>query len=264
LSNFHLNDLAIHLEQQFDSVQAPPDLSSLNEIRHIIARLFNFVVKENKTFFTIEESRLEAGESSEPNWFLRVHLPIVSNENGHPMLMLSALDSNLAPKLIFKKKMTIKEAMDEFERNYLNEANQEAKPIPSLVTSSTETSQLFRFILRLNSTKIGREIKEHGPISLWPFGENSPWLATFLSPCYSDRPRAISDIWSELLRKKEPKYLGGQKPTEKVPDQEYVCATCQRVTKMAKRCGRCKLLHYCDASCQKKDWVIHKQVCSKV
>ena len=29
--------------------------------------------------------------------------------------------------------------------------------------------------------------KKHEPISFWSYRENSPWLATFLSTCYSDR-----------------------------------------------------------------------------
>ena len=264
-SNFRLNDLAIHLEQQFDPIQISTDLSSLNEIRRMIVGLFDFVVKENRTFLMIEDSKARLGddESCEPDWYFRVHLPIVSNENGHPVLMLSAFDSSLAPKLILKKKSTIEEVVAEFKQIYLDEANQEAKPIPCFLTSGSETSQLLRFILRLNSTKISRDVKERGPISFWPYGENSPWLATFLSPCYSDRPRSISDIWIELFGKQEPKCLREEKPTEEIPLQKFICASCQRVTTKAKRCGRCKLVHYCDVACQKKDWVIHKRVCSQ-
>ena len=47
LRNFNLDDLAIHLEQQFDSIQMPSDLSSLNEIRHITTLLFDYVIKED-------------------------------------------------------------------------------------------------------------------------------------------------------------------------------------------------------------------------
>ncbi|KAJ7159513.1 hypothetical protein C8R46DRAFT_1108454 [Mycena filopes] len=30
------------------------------------------------------------------------------------------------------------------------------------------------------------------------------------------------------------------------------------------RCGRCKLVRYCGAACQKEDWARHKTVCSKI
>jgi hypothetical protein len=196
--------LAIHLEQPFDSIQMPPDLSSLNEIRHIITLLFDYVVKERKTFFMFENSKthLEDGESNELDWYFRAHLPIFFIENGHPMLMLLAFDSNLTPKLIFKKNSTAEEVMDEFTRIYSDETNQEWKSIPCFETSSKQSGELLRYILRLNATMVGRELRENGPISLWPFGGNSPWLATFLSPCYWDRPRSISDIWRVVVQEK--------------------------------------------------------------
>ncbi|KAF8206797.1 hypothetical protein K438DRAFT_1816438 [Mycena galopus ATCC 62051] len=30
------------------------------------------------------------------------------------------------------------------------------------------------------------------------------------------------------------------------------------------RCGQCKLVRYCSAACQKKDWVRHKKICRKI
>ena len=91
--------------------------------------------------------------------------------------------------------------MDEFNRIYSDETNQEGKSIPCFETSSKESDELRRYILWLNASMVGRELKENGPVILWPFGENSPWLATFLSPCYSDRPRSISDIWRVVQEK---------------------------------------------------------------
>jgi hypothetical protein len=43
-----------------------------------------------------------------------------------------------------------------------------------------------------------------------------------------------------------------------------VCGCCEKVEAGAMRllkCAACKLVHYCDAACQKQDWVRHRPVC---
>jgi hypothetical protein len=39
------------------------------------------------------------------------------------------------------------------------------------------------------------------------------------------------------------------------------CGWCEEVVDGSKRCGRCKIMHYCNAECQKKAWKQHKKVC---
>ncbi|CAI9738471.1 Hypothetical predicted protein [Octopus vulgaris] len=39
------------------------------------------------------------------------------------------------------------------------------------------------------------------------------------------------------------------------------CSSCFKSASSLKHCSRCKLLRYCNSSCQKADWSIHKQEC---
>jgi len=41
-----------------------------------------------------------------------------------------------------------------------------------------------------------------------------------------------------------------------------VCAACGKHTSSLKNCARCRLVKYCDASCQKEHWRIHKSSCA--
>ncbi|XP_059350471.1 uncharacterized protein LOC132087705 [Daphnia carinata] len=264
IGDFLLRDLDIHLEQQFDNIPTSSS-NALHQIRLMISCLFRLVVKDNHTFFMIAELNAPSSDddSSEPDWYLRIHLPIVSNKTGSPMLMLSAFDSSLAPKLVHRGKMSIHDINADFQRIYTDDANKETRSIPCFVTSTREESRLLRYILRLNSTKIGKDIQEYEAIPFWPFGENSPWLATFLSPCYADQPRPVSDIWSQLLLKNEGKRGEKHKQLEDITEHQYICASCHQSTKKAKRCGRCKAVHYCDAVCQRKNWTKHKRICTQ-
>ncbi len=44
--------------------------------------------------------------------------------------------------------------------------------------------------------------------------------------------------------------------------EDYICSVCSRGG--AKRCSRCKSQYYCGRQCQKKDYKIHKEVCSLI
>ena len=40
------------------------------------------------------------------------------------------------------------------------------------------------------------------------------------------------------------------------------CQSCSRVLVKLLRCSRCRKAYYCNTTCQTKDWVSHKVVCS--
>ena len=40
------------------------------------------------------------------------------------------------------------------------------------------------------------------------------------------------------------------------------CIVCGKKDKIMKRCGRCQLIFYCSAECQRFDWVTHKANCN--
>ena len=41
------------------------------------------------------------------------------------------------------------------------------------------------------------------------------------------------------------------------------CRYCGKKGNGFKRCGRCKIIHYCSVSCQIQDWKVHKKICTK-
>lgn len=64
-----------------------------------------------------------------------------------------------------------------------------------------------------------------------------------------------------------------QQPEDKLPEQNLqgkteqvsstiICNACKIVNPKASLCGRCKSAHYCNSDCQKKDWKLHKLICS--
>ena len=47
---------------------------------------------------------------------------------------------------------------------------------------------------------------------------------------------------------------------QKVPD-EGTCARCYRRAEAPKKCTHCKVAYYCNQTCQREDWGIHKKLC---
>jgi hypothetical protein len=57
-------------------------------------------------------------------------------------------------------------------------------------------------------------------------------------------------------------YVKGSDPVNPICGSCYVCKKAPE-SKLLK-CNRCKLMRYCGAECQKKDWGRHKAVCKLV
>ncbi|GMT33043.1 hypothetical protein PFISCL1PPCAC_24340 [Pristionchus fissidentatus] len=59
-----------------------------------------------------------------------------------------------------------------------------------------------------------------------------------------------------------------EEPYAAVVHDEFLSSVCSYCfdksfeEKALSRCAKCKIVHYCSADCQKKDWRIHKTECS--
>lgn len=65
----------------------------------------------------------------------------------------------------------------------------------------------------------------------------------------------------EQIRDRTTYDVGPEAITYKINRGACSCDTCRRLSVGMVRCGRCKLVYYCDKACQKKDWKRHKQWC---
>jgi hypothetical protein len=110
-----------------------------------------------------------------PDWLFLVHRPVSTTPTGRPFLLLSAFDFRLAEKLVAGGKWSQKKTAESLKRVFPGGA--EAFNIP---IQTTEDSQLFRFVLRLNRSNITPS--KNGMKNNLTLGEDSPWMATFVSP----------------------------------------------------------------------------------
>jgi hypothetical protein len=236
--------LGIHLGTQFKLSDIKnmtlSKKSALNEVRGTIKSLFlSAAVHGRNEYFGIR--RKDSTQS--PDWYIRAHLPLRISPVGSPLLILSAVDHRLAENLIAKGKLNEDDAFNDYVRIYAQPSNGSTQ---MFLTFTSEEEQLLRYILRLNSTQI---VPSNWQRKNLPQGENSPWLATFISPLYDDNPlHQASD--SDAL----------QTPKEKKNDQ-YNCASCRKISENLKRCSRCRTVVYCSVECQHGHWALHKTVC---
>ena len=121
----------------------------------------------------------------------------------------------------------------------------------TIFLSSEEGAQMWRYLLRLNSTKMVPSVWQKENI---PLGENTSLLATFISPLY-DEFQLRSGITTAMNTN------SSSSTTESVK-KNAVCASCQKIPTNPKRCGRCKTIFYCSPECQRAHWTQHKIVCS--
>lgn len=236
-----------HLNTQFNitMLMKPSDTlaSALHRVREIIKTIFLQAIR-GQEFFAIK--RPERSSSTEKiDWWLRVHMPVRISPNRGPILMLTALDYQLSENLTKSGTQSKQEATADFFRIF-NQASKDVR------IKSEEDAQLLRYVLRLNSTKM--------VLSTWhkknlPSGENSPWLATFISPLYNEYQLRSADIAS---MSPDRKFTGSPSVEE-----ERSCANCEKTSQNLKRCSRCRAIEYCSVECQRTHWIQHKIVCSK-
>ncbi len=115
-----------------------------------------------------------------PDWLFRVHHPVSITPTGRPVLLLSAFDFRLAEELVEDGIWNEKKHDESYKR-----VNPSIENVTVIHIQTTEDSQLLRFILRLNRLKIIPSKWQKKNLTL---GEDSPWMATFVSPLYNDNP----------------------------------------------------------------------------
>lgn len=214
-------------------------VSALDEVRRLIRAMFIKATSEGRQFFQVKVARKEQAD-----WFIIAHLPVLCSPLKTPLIPLTAHDSLLADgPLIGKEKW-----LEDFRRIGADFTNRGAKP-QTLILKSQEAARLFRYVLRLNSTRILPNSWQRGNLPDGGFACDTPWLVTFISPLYLDRP------FNEEYFQAFP-ILDAMSGVKKCAQ----CGTSSR-EKDLKRCSRCKSVTYCSAECQKAGWSYHKDHC---
>lgn len=256
-------ELSVHLSAQFCfrdlhsqalGIEDESNTTALNEVRQIIRTLFVESLINGHHYFIIRD---KTNCEKIPDWYLRVHLPILFSPLGNPMLVISANDHQMARKLIDFGKLDKSQGMVDFEKVFARESLSE---IVTVFTDTEEEAALLRYVLRLNSSKMKPNCWQSGYL---PCGKDSPWLSTFLSPLYVDHPGSLSDMKS-FLQVQSHGRENKSSPTEQIcvtDDFDQSCTYCNVRTNVRK-CSRCKIAKYCSVKCQRSHWPRHKMNCS--
>ena len=262
-----LSDLNFHLSTQFDfrdlkrqmlnEVEIETPDSSLKGVREIIRTLFQSTTNDGNELYVI---RSKHDPKLKNLWYLRIHLPIRVSPLGSPMLLLTANDHRLAQKLVDRGKLEQTQATEDFKRIFVEGAT--SPNVCPLFVQSDEEEAMLRYLLRVNAAKISPNI---WPIEQVPKDENSPWLNTFVSPCYVDQTGTNAEMEDLVAttNKIMIKAQGNELTTTGTLEDEILpaCSKCKQLKKNLKRCSRCKSVKYCSIECQRSDWANHKSSC---
>ena len=118
-------------------------------------------------------------EKDEPLFTIRAHPPVLVTPFGSPMLLISVLDHCLSKKLVENGHLKSKQAEEDFKRIFL----QKKEKNPVILLSTDSSINFLRYMLRLNATKIVPSSWQENNL---PLGKYSPYLATYVSPLYSE------------------------------------------------------------------------------
>ncbi len=234
------NSLETHINSQFNlCLLANPSLiekSPLNVVRDVVKVLFDF----SSPCFRIQykDSPWEKAE-----WHIRVHRPVLISPLGTPMLMVSALDNRLVEKLMGEGKWDPCKFRKDFSKIF---PDYSADTAMTCDFETEEEMRLLRFVLRLNSTRIVPTMLQKKCVTM---DEDSPWLATFVTPLYLDVP---------LNQQEVPEDSDSESSID-----DSVCTVCRKNEEKLKCCSRCRSAFYCSVKCQRTHWPKHKKFCKK-
>lgn len=231
--------------------------SGLRGVREIIRTIFQSAVLDGQCWFVIESKH---DPTMKNLWFLRVHLPVRISPWGSPLLFMTANDHRLAQKLVDRGVLEQTNATEDFKRFFVGGANSSA--VASVYIQSEEEENVLRYLLRLNSIRVDRR---SWPVESLPFGKQSPWLTTFITPSYVDCAGTDEEM-NDLLELTNNLSIVSKEARAfkelKVEPVEF-CTKCSKIGDL-KRCSRCKSVKYCSTDCQKSDWATHKAICAKI
>ena len=244
-----------HLVGTVVKTSDPPSHSlALIQVREMVVSLFVDFAKRtpnNQEFIRI----YRRGVSESPEWYIRIHFPYRITPLGAPLLILSVLDKRMAESLILQGKLEKSRADADLLRIWeLPRRKINCNPL-ILVIGTLEEARVFRLVLRLNSIKMTPTAWQRKNL---PLGDNSPWLATFVSPLYQDHPIHPEYILSNVSATAKD-FCAGKKVNE-----PFRCAACLTIVPEGlKQCARCRNIFYCNVECQRRDWPSHKSSCVK-
>ncbi|EFX73625.1 hypothetical protein DAPPUDRAFT_109720 [Daphnia pulex] len=184
---------------------------------------------------------------NDDRYLLKLHRPLLTSPTGTPILLITALNGIFSRKLgqnVFTINQTVPKEKETEQRKIVEKVFPLGTPkdIKRIMDAETEEEfQLFRFLLRLNSTRIVPNKCQKKNI---PLGGSSHWLATFLSPLYQDSVLTESN--------------------KDEPADEKCCAACKKIPEKLKFCSRCRSTVYCSVECQHSHWPMHKLICKKL
>jgi hypothetical protein len=176
-----------------------PQILALKKVREIVAKLFVESFVNGHEYVRIQRE----GSTGSLDWYIRIHSPHRVTPLSAPLLIISAVDKRLTEKLVQQGKLEKSRADKDLLRIWESprcktKGNGKGNPLTILIDNAEE-AQLLRFVLRLNSTKITPSAWQRKNL---PLGENSPWLATFITPLYQelDTEYMESNIPPSVLR----------------------------------------------------------------
>ena len=233
-------NLKNHLKSQFNLIVEPSELKSLKRVREMIQSIFlDLSEADGDVFFSLRPTGSPFTESPD-YWYLRIHPPILTSPLGTPLLVVSAVDNQLADKLVVQGHWVNTDDIAQIFKQSVDENK--------ILSGTFEELQLFRYVLRLNSTRIVPNTWQEENL---PLGENSPFLATYLSPLYIDFTISFQDFQKFIATS-----------FDRLCEVDLTrCASCKVRCQNLKRCSRCRSVFYCSVECQRSHWVQHKQIC---
>ena len=228
-----------HIDAQFDCTdlllskncmqKTDSPIYALNEVRVMIRAIFYGHHRNSFNHFTIHDPR----NPIEPTLHLKIHPPVRYSPHGAPLLLVTCFDHQLAKRL--------ERGESDFQQLVVQGVSREVCPIS---TSTDEELDLFRYLLRVNSTRMRRSAWQSKNI---PRGEDgNPWMSTFVSPLYS-----------EVIKNSCP----AGRTNVSYPLNTLCCALCHVRKITLKICTRCRSVYYCSVSCQKAHWAVHRSHC---
>jgi hypothetical protein len=228
--------------------------SPLDEVREIVRAIFYGYYYNSFYLFSI--SYLD-----KPVFYIKIQPTVRFSPLGSPLLIASVNDYQLALQLIANGASDSAQYQADFHRIFTEGVSRQ---ICTIRASLTQEVELLRYAFRVNSTKMRRSVWQSKNL---PRGENSPWMATFIAPLYTETDSNCKEISNKIL----PLLLIEDSSDDRVSllNVPYVkfsslimCAACSVKKVSLLKCSRCKTVSYCSIACQKEHWTTHKPRCT--